>query len=848
MNLAGGTLQNGNLTSANGVASTGGTVSNIAGSTGLSATAGTTTLNGSNSYTGATTINGGTVLGGAANALSAASATTINSSGTLDLGGYAQTVDALAGAGIVTNGGSASAILSNRGLSSVFSGTISDGTSQIGLNQSMSGSTLALTGANNYSGGTYITAGTLQIGNGGATGSITGNVVDNDALAFDRNNVIAFSGIISGSGALVQIGSGKLVLSASNSYTGGTLVSSGVLDVQNSMALGSGAVTLNPGTQLVIDGNGLNVANRFILQSSDPTVTVNVGTIDALSGEIAGAGTLTINGGGTLILNGLNSYTGATTVNSTNLVVNGSIAASAQLTLTGGSTLSGTGMVGSLAVGAGSILKPGSGIPGSQILISGNLSFATGSIYEVSLNPTVSTSTIVNGAASLSGASVQVNLATGQYFTNHYKILEASGGLGGTVFSGLTSINLPTGLRDYLSYDANDVYLNLIATLGTGSTINLPGNQQRVANSINNFFNGGGAIPNSYLSLFALSGSPLRQAMTSLAGELPTAAPTVAEGVTGSFLSAMLDPFVQGRKTDCLDNNNSQLKGNGVGNRSDCAYTPKYTIWATSIGGSGNINGDPIGIGTHDVADDNFGSASGLDIHVTSNTAFGIAVAGGRAQWSLAQGLGHAHSNYFELGVSGSIDFGNSYLNGAFSYSWHDVVAERTIFANDSISSSFHAHDLGGRVEAGTHFGGLSPYMALQNQKFTMPNFGETDASGGGFALDYSGRGFTDTSAEVGTRFDVSTPITGSESISLRLRAAYVRDWVRNPELEASFTSLPGTNFTVTGALPSRESAKVSSALEYHIGDGGTFFVKFDGAYAKHAQSYQGSFGIRFNW
>ena len=49
------------------------------------------------------------------------------------------------------------------------------------LTQAGSG-TLILTGANTYSGGTTISAGTLQIGNGGTTGSIAGNVADNGVL------------------------------------------------------------------------------------------------------------------------------------------------------------------------------------------------------------------------------------------------------------------------------------------------------------------------------------------------------------------------------------------------------------------------------------------------------------------------------------------------------------------------------------------------------------------------------------------------------------------------------------------------------------------------------------------
>ena len=59
---------------------------------------------------------------------------------------------------------------------------------------------LLLTRTNTYSGGTTISAGTLEIGNGGTNGSITGDVTDNGTLTFDLSNSVTFSGAISGSG------------------------------------------------------------------------------------------------------------------------------------------------------------------------------------------------------------------------------------------------------------------------------------------------------------------------------------------------------------------------------------------------------------------------------------------------------------------------------------------------------------------------------------------------------------------------------------------------------------------------------------------------------------------------
>src|SRR5262249_7104302 len=57
-----------------------------------------------------------------------------------------------------------------------------------------------------YSGGTTITAGTLQLGNGGTSGSIAGDVVDNGALVFNRSDAATFPGLISGNGSVTQAG------------------------------------------------------------------------------------------------------------------------------------------------------------------------------------------------------------------------------------------------------------------------------------------------------------------------------------------------------------------------------------------------------------------------------------------------------------------------------------------------------------------------------------------------------------------------------------------------------------------------------------------------------------------
>ena len=114
---------------------------------------------------------------------------------------------------------------------------------------------MTLAGSNTYFGTTVIGGGTLQIGAGGNTGSLSTSsaISDSGALAFVRSDSVTqgkqFSGSpITGSGGLVQLGPGTLVLTAANAYTGGTTVSGGVLQLGNSAALGNGGLTANAGT------------------------------------------------------------------------------------------------------------------------------------------------------------------------------------------------------------------------------------------------------------------------------------------------------------------------------------------------------------------------------------------------------------------------------------------------------------------------------------------------------------------------------------------------------------------------------------------------------------------------
>jgi fibronectin-binding autotransporter adhesin len=204
--------------------------------------------------------------------------------------------------------------------------------------------TLILTGPSSYAGGTRIEGGTLQIGNGGANGSIAGDVVNNAALVVNRSGIVMLDGAISGSGTLTQTGGGTLILSGTNSYAGGTTITgASIVQISGDANLGdlAGVLALQGGT---LQAGRSFTSNRAITLGSGTSNRIDVQGYDVtLAGTIGnGANNLPGNfldklGTGTLTLTGVNSYSNRTLI------------AAGTLALAGNGTIG----AGNLIVGAG---------------------------------------------------------------------------------------------------------------------------------------------------------------------------------------------------------------------------------------------------------------------------------------------------------------------------------------------------------------------------------------------------------------------------------------------------------------------------------------------------------------
>jgi fibronectin-binding autotransporter adhesin len=155
----------------------------------------------------------------------------------------------------------------------------------LSVNKLASGTTI-WTADHTYTGTTTISGGTLQIGDGGATGRLgSGSVVNNGALAFQRSGTLVVSANISGTGTVTQNGLGTLILSGSNSYTGATVLASGITVINGNNSAATGDVTVQNGARL--HGTGTIGGNVDIFSGGKLAIGESSPGLLSLTGNLA---------------------------------------------------------------------------------------------------------------------------------------------------------------------------------------------------------------------------------------------------------------------------------------------------------------------------------------------------------------------------------------------------------------------------------------------------------------------------------------------------------------------------------------------------------------------------------
>ncbi len=470
----------------------------ISGSGSLTVQGGTITLSGNNTYAGGTTISGGVLEIGSMTGLSSGPVT--DDASLVFLAGVtsADITQAISGSGSLTVQGGTITLSGNN--TYVGGTTINGGT----LAMTMTG-TLDSTGAVTVnSGGTFDISGitpatSFSIGNLNGAGHIALGSKD---LIADITATSTFSGIMSdggSGGSFTKNGSAMLTLSGANTYIGGTTINMGTLALSGGGSLSSsGAVTISSGAIFNISGinpatsssiGNLSGAGNVVLGSKNLIADVTAPSI--FSGVISGGGSFTKNGGASLTLEGVNTYTGGTTINDGILAlsIDGSLASSGAVTVNGGATFDISGITSTTSLSIGNLNGAGDVILGAENL---TVNITAASTFSGDMSGTGGSLTKIGGATLvLSG----INSYTG-----------------GTNFNGGTvSISSPSNLgTGGLNFNNGTLELTNTLTINQVVTLNSTGTIQTDGSTVGTFSNqltGSGALVKKGGGTLVLSGT-----------------------------------------------------------------------------------------------------------------------------------------------------------------------------------------------------------------------------------------------------------------------------------------------------------------------------------------------------
>ena len=437
-------------------------------------------------------VTAGTLLGSAANKATLynpSNGAILNVSGgaTFDGGRADVYIGGLSGGGTVKGGSASGGSLtigtdnqSGTAPSQSFSGTLTDGTGgRLNLikygsfEQTLSGTNTS-TGTTTVNGGTLILSGTTSTLGAGAV-TLNGT---STTLLFNRSNFYAVPNAIGGTGIIEQGGSGTLVLSASNTYSGGTLLNNGSLGVGNDAALGTGSITPTNGSLFAAGAartlaNNVNLANTFntFRIGADPAGVNNL----TVNGAVTGAGGMIVNApGGQVILGGstANTFTGLTSVTAGTLLLNKD-----------GSVVPALG--GALSIG--SAVSPGA--PGSAtVRLNSGFQTSTGTNLNVYADGLFDVNSYSTNVGTLAMTGGEVRIGAGSLGLNALMATNASAGgsrITSTDFK--NDLSLTGGTRTFTVADGSATYdLDVQAGINVGTLVKAGAGTLRLAGTTNN--------------------------------------------------------------------------------------------------------------------------------------------------------------------------------------------------------------------------------------------------------------------------------------------------------------------------------------------------------------------------
>jgi autotransporter-associated beta strand protein len=565
--------------------------------------------------------------------------------------------------GSCTLGDDANIVISNNGTNSNES--MSNQTGYVNLSQLevagnfISGNYLNISISNNatntgnetnyigyVSGSQALFNGTVTLGNGSVISATNNGTVEGTQIALNEGFTVP-----SGKVTIQAINEGRrisdigfLIQGANSGGNANIVLKNVMLDIETSLP------TFTIGE---LNGDSLSIVQSIpsLIISTDPSTN---GIFSGIIQDYLGAPLLlTKQGPGSQTLSGLNTYTGLTSIQEGILSINGSVAG--DVTVSSGGRLKGTGTIGGeTIIENGAVLSPGNSV---GVINLGSLVLNSGSTTAIEINPTAASRVNVTGSALVDGA-LQIIQDQG-VFPRHgsYQIL-ASGSLSG-VFS---SINTIPGFTFDLSYLGNDIYLSYVLAIPTQG---LNGNLLKVAN----YLNAEAPSSSGFMSLIALSGDELKQALKSISparnafGTYITAQTAFS---LGNLVSSHIDDFRFSGKKSSEDQFLSALTADArervakpVRNRGP---KNKLSAWISGFGEFAHQSASLQNPSFHFTSE---AVLAGLDYQGENRGLAGGSLGYAHTHYSEENHAGHGNINYYFGSAYGNYFIGDFYLSPA---------------------------------------------------------------------------------------------------------------------------------------------------------------------------------------
>jgi outer membrane autotransporter protein len=842
------------------------------GSTGGSFTktgAGMLTLTGANTYTGGTTIEQG-VLSFANGSL--------GSTGTVDFAGNStlrwepgNTQD-LSSRLKIEDGVNATLDTNNNHIT--LANAIQLGATGTGALTKAGAGVLTLLGDNTYTGGTTILPATippgtyppgtiffapaLQLGNGGTTGSIVGNVTDNATLIFNRSDDITFPGIISGTGTVTKEGAGKLTILGANTYQSGTTINAGILFLGDGItpgaALGAGDVRVNANTTFQLNlANGETFANNVLNTGHVVADDAPVSNY-TMSGLITGSGDFTKTGTNTVTVTGNNSYTGGTFITAGTLAAGNATAfGNGNLTMSGG-TLRTTGP---LAVNLGA----------------GNILFAGGT-YAAKIGGTTPGVThdqlVTTGSANISGGMIALLQQNGFLLQAGTQIvlLSAAGGVAGGTANGTAATNV-TGLSAFSNSPLLIPVVNLYTTsvvleamqgsfAGLSGFLGFTPNQIAVATALDSLIAQTGGKTGIFKEIDFLDKQSLPQLLAALDRISPEELTSIFD-LTKS-LANVQTTNIQRRLEEIRKSNAADiaalggLSGGGgapgpTGKRAreiPIANEERWGLWFTGSGEFTHVGSTTNAAG---FSLDSGGVTAGVDYRFTDHFAAGISLGYMNTTASLSNGgkidadggrVG-AYATYFDRGF---------YLDAAVNGGINSYDTRRSTPNNTAATGKPEGSEINVLLATGYDWKWkgltLGPTASFQYTNVQLDGFTET----GGFApLRFATQSADSLRSALGFHATFDQKV-GRAIIRPEVRAAWQHEFGDTSySLTSSFATLGGSAFTVAGPETGRDSLLVGAGLSVLFNERFSIYAYYDGELLRaNYSSHNISAGFRYRF